>query len=87
MGDLVLAHRDQAGLVHEDVGALEEGIAQKAIGGQVALLQPLLLILETGYSLQPTQGGDHGEEQVEFRVLGHLGLDEEGRLVRVDARG
>ena len=84
MGDLVLADRDLAGLVHEDVRALEQRITEKTVGRKIALLELLLLVLVARHSLEPTQGRDHGEQQMQLGVLGHARLDEECCRARID---
>ena len=84
--DLILAHGDQPGLVDQDVRALEQGVAEEAVGREVALAQPLLLFLEARHALQPAERGHHGEQHVQLRVLGHPRLDEQLRVAGIDAR-
>jgi len=36
-----------------------------------------MLILVTGYALEPCERGDHRQQQVQLRVLGHVRLDEQ----------
>ena len=86
MRDLILAHRDQSCPVDQDVGTLEQGITEEAVGREVALAQPLLLILEARHALQPAERSHHGEQQVQLRVLVHPRLDEQIRVAGVDAR-
>ncbi len=77
MGDLVFTDRHQACLVNEDVGALQYGIAEKAVGIQVFFPQLLLHILVRRYPLQPAQWRKHGQQQVQFGVLHDPRLDEQ----------
>ncbi len=82
---LVLAHRHVGGAVHQDVGALQQGVAEEAVGREVLLLQLLLLILVTGYALEPAERGDHRQQQVQLGVLGHVRLDEQRRDPGIEA--
>jgi hypothetical protein len=77
MRHLVLAHRHLAGLVDEDVGALQQRIAEEAVGGEILLLELFLLILVARHPLQPAERRDHGQQQVQLRVLRHPRLDEQ----------
>ena len=45
VGDLVVADGNEVGLVEEDIGGLEEGVAEEAVGVQVLLAELLLLVL------------------------------------------
>ena len=83
--DLILPHRHAGGLVDEDVRALQQRIAQKAVGGEILLLELFLLVLVGGHPFQPAQGGDHRQQQVQFGMLRHARLDEEMRHARIDA--
>ena len=85
--DLVLADRDETGLVDQDVGGLQERIAEEAVGREVAVLEPFLLLLVGGDTLQPTERGEHGQQEVQLGVLRHPGLHEHPREAGVDARG
>src|SRR5437762_930884 len=82
---LVLAHRHVGGAVHQDVGALQQRVAEEAVGPEILLLQLLLLILVTGYALEPPERCDHRQEQVQLRVLGHVRLDEQRRDPGIEA--
>ena len=75
MEELVLAHGHLVGLVDDDVGGLQQGVAQEAVAAQIrhGVLQ---LLLVGGHPLQPAQGRHHGQQQVQLGVLDHLGLDE-----------
>ena len=54
---------------------------------EVAVPQLLLLLLVGRHPLEPGVRGDHAEEQVELGVLGDGALDEDRRLLRVEAGG
>src|SRR6202043_3238710 len=55
MRPLVLAHRHVGGAVYQDVGALQQRVAEEAVGREILFLQLLLLILVTGYALEPPE--------------------------------
>ena len=84
---LVLAHRHVGGLVDEDVSRLQQRIAEEAIGGEVAVLELLDLVLVGRHPLQPAQRRAHGQQGEQLGVLGQPALDEDRRLVRVEAGG
>ena len=84
---LVLPDRHEGGAIHQDVGALQQRVAQEAVGGEVLLLQLLLLVLVARHALEPAQRGDHGQQQVQLGVLGHVRLDEQRGDARVQAGG
>ena len=69
VGDLVGADGDEVGLVEEDVGGLEERVAEEAVGGEVLFAELLLLVLVGGDALEPAERGEHAEEQEELGVL------------------
>ena len=81
---LVLANRHQAGPINQDVSRLQERIAEETVGREILFLQSFLLILVGRHPLQPTEWGDHRQQEVQFGVFGHAGLDKQGRLARVD---
>ncbi len=87
VGGLILADGDEGGLVGEDIGGLEEGIAEEAVGGKIFLFELLLLILVGGNALKPGDRGDHAEEGVQLKVSGDVGLDEDGAEVGVESGG
>ena len=89
MGGVLLlpAGAVRGGAVREDVGGLQQGVAEEAVGAEILLPELFDLVLVGRYALQPRQRRDEGEQQVQLRVLGYLGLDEHGALVRVDADG
>ena len=65
---------------------LQQRVAEKAVGRQIAVGQLLLLILVGRHALQPAERRDHREQQVQLGMLGHARLDEQRRLRRIDAR-
>jgi len=87
VGDLIVAYRDEVRLVEEDVGGLEERVAEEAVGVQVLLAELLLLIFVGRNTLKPWQWGEHTEEGVQLAVLGDVGLDEDGGALGIEARG
>ena len=84
---LVLAHRHGVGLVDDDVGRLQQRVAQEAVGREVLLGELLLLLLVGRHALEPRHGHDHREQQVQLGVLGHQALDEEGRARGIEPGG
>ena len=81
---LVLAHRHKVGVVEQDVGRLEHGIGKKAVIGGEPLLH---LVLEAHGLLQPAHGRDRGEQPGQLGRLGHVRLDEERGLLRIQPQG
>ena len=80
---LVLAHRHQVGVVEQDVGGLKNRVGEKPVLGGQALLN---LVLVAHAFFQPAHRR-HGREQP--RQLGRLRdvrLNEQGRLLRVEAQ-
>jgi hypothetical protein len=77
VGDLIGAHRHVAGPVDQDVGRLQQRIAEKAVRRQIAVVQLCLLILVAGHPLEPADRGDHRQQQMQLRVLRHLRLHEQ----------
>ena len=82
MRDLVLAHRHVRRPVDQDVGALQQRIAEEAVRREVFFLELLLLILVGRHALQPAERRDHRQQQVQLGVLGHARLDEDRRRRR-----
>ena len=84
MWHLVLAHRHLVGPINQDVGAHQQRIAEKSIGGQILVRQLFLLILVGRYPFQPAQWRHHRHQQMQFGMFGHARLDEQRRLRRID---
>jgi hypothetical protein len=81
---VVLAHGHERRVVEQDVGRLQDRVAQQARGHR---LLPRRLVLELRHPLEVAQRSHGVEDPGELRVLGHLGLDEEGRPLGVDPCG
>ena len=85
--DLVLADRHVARPVDQDVGRLQQRVAEEAVGREVAVLQLLDLVLVGRHALQPAERRAHREQREQLGVLGQAALDEDRRALRVEARG
>ena len=85
VGHLIVAYRNAVGAIDQDIGGLQQRIAKKAISRQILVRQLFLLVLVGRYALQPAQRRHHRQQQMQFGVLRHLGLDEDGRLRWIDA--
>ena len=59
---LILPYRNEIRFVQEDVGGLEDWIAQKAVGAEILFLDLLLFFLVGRIALQPGHGNHHGEQ-------------------------
>ena len=70
VGDLVGADGDEVGLVEQDVGGLQQRVAEEAVGGEILFAELLLLVLVGGDALQPAERREHAEEQEELGVGG-----------------
>jgi len=84
---LVLPHRHVARAVDQDVGRLQQRVAEEAVGREITVGELFLLVLVRRDALEPAERRHHREQQVQLGVLGDLRLDEEDRLVGVDAGG
>ena len=71
---LVFAHGHVIGLVDQDVGRLQQWVAQKTVGAQVFVFELFLLVFVGGHALQPTDGGAHGQQGEQLGVLGQAAL-------------
>ena len=85
--NLILAHRNKIALVDQDVGRLQHGITEEAVGPQVLLRNVLPLLLVGRNALQPAKRRDHGKQQVQFGMLGHVRLDEHGAALGIESGG
>ena len=85
--DLVLADGHVHRPVQQDVGALQQRVAEEAVGREVLLLQLLLLVLVGRHALEPAERRDHRQQQVQLGVLGHPRLDEQRRHGRIEPGG
>ncbi len=77
MGDLIFAYGDEEGFarigVHDDVGGLEGGIAEEAVGVEIFVADVFEGFFVGGDAFEPAERRDHGEEEMEFGVFGDLG--------------
>ena len=89
VGDLVFADWDEEALagmaIHDDVGGLQGGIAEEAVGVQIFVLDVVELLFVGGDALKPAEWGDHREEEVEFGVFGDEGLQENRGFIWIEA--
>ena len=85
MRHLILADRDRVGVVDDDVGGLQERIAQEAERGQILLGQLLDLFLVGRHALEPRRRDGHRQQQIQLGVLGHQRLDEERAALGIEA--
>ncbi len=87
VGKLVHADRNAVGLVHDNVGRLQNGVAQKAEGGKIFGAQFRLHFLVGGIAREPGQRRDHGKQQEQFGVFLDRRLHKEGAFGRIEAGG
>ena len=87
VSDLILSNGNEVGLIEEDVGGLEERIAEEAVGVEVLLAELLLLVFVGGDALEPRQRREHAEEGVQLGVLRDVRLDEDGADLGVETGG
>mmetsp|Transcript_14434 Transcript_14434/g.57521 ORF Transcript_14434/g.57521 Transcript_14434/m.57521 type:complete len:432 (+) Transcript_14434:1001-2296(+) len=80
---LVLADGHEPGLVQQDVGRHEHGVVEEADADVLALLDGLFLVLD--HALEPVHRCRAVEQPGEFGVRRDVRLQEDGRLVGVDA--
>ena len=81
---LVLADGHDRGLVEEDVGAHEHRVGEEPGRDEVLALA---LVLELRHAAEIAHRSDGGEVPGELGVLAHVALDEQRRLLGVDAAG
>ena len=86
MRHLVLAHRHLGGAIDQDIRALQQRIAEETVSAQVLFGKLFLLVLVRRHALQPAQRRDHRQQQMQFGMFRHPGLDEQGGACRIDAR-
>ena len=79
--------RHVSGLVDQDVGGLQQRVAEEAVGREVAVLQLVDLVLVGRHPLEPAERRAHRQQREQLGVLGQAALDEDGRVVGVDAGG
>ena len=83
---LVVADRDDVGLIEQDVGGHQNGVGEQA---DVRRIGPVArrLVLELRHPARLAEAGDRREDPGELRVRAHVRLDVQGRLRRLDAGG
>ena len=82
---LVLTHRDQVGLVEQDVRRHQHRVGEQAGGDVVGVL--FGLVLELGHAGQLPKLGVAAQHPGQLGVLGHVALDEDDAPDRVQAAG
>src|ERR1035437_4593597 len=82
--DLVFAHGNEVRVVEQDVRRLQDGVIEDP---RHHLLLLRRLLLERNLPLELAERRDRVENPRELGMLGHLRLDEQGRLRRVDPGG
>ena len=91
MGDLVFAYWDDqrfAGVgIHDDVGGLEGGIAEEAVGVEIFVLDVVEGFFVGGDAFEPAERRNHGEEEMQFGVFDDLRLLEDGGFGGVETGG
>lgn len=82
---LIVAHRHKIGLIEQNVRRHQRGIGEQA---HVDVFRVLLrLVFELRHARQLAHIGEAVEHPSEFRVRGHMGLEIDQALVRIQARG
>ena len=59
MRHLIFTDRDMLGVIHQNIGRLQQRIAQETIGRQIFMRQLFLLVLVGRHTLQPAQWRHH----------------------------
>ena len=78
---LVVADRDDVGLVEQDVARHQDGVREEAGGDE---LLAFALLLERGHAAELPEPGDGREQPSRFGMRGHMALAEERAAVRVE---
>ncbi len=87
MRQLVFSHRDEIRFVQENIGGLEDGIAEKAVGAEVLFFDLFLFFFVGRIPFQPGDGNHHRKEQVQDGMFRDAGLNEHSRASGIDACG
>ena len=82
---LVLPHRDEIRLVEQDIGGHQAGVGEEAGVDVVGVLGRL--VLELGHAGELPEHGVAIQHPAQLRVGGHMALDEDRVLLRVQAAG
>ncbi len=83
--NLIFTDRHLGRLVNQDIGALQQGITEKAVSRQILARQLFLLVLVGRHTLEPAQWRNHRQQCMQFSMLGYAGLDKDGSGGRIDA--
>jgi hypothetical protein len=81
---LVVADRDDVGLVEQDVARHQHRVREEAGGDELALVG---LVLELRHPLQLAEARDRAEQPRRLRVRGDVALHEDRRALGVEAGG
>jgi hypothetical protein len=81
---LVFADRHEVRVVDDDVGRLEQRIPEEPDARQIAIGELVDLLLVGGHALEPGNGRDHLQQQVQLGMFRHQRLDEERALFGID---
>ncbi len=84
---LVFADRNERRLVDQDVGGLQQRVTEEAVGREVAVLQLLDLVLVGRHAFEPAERRAHREQGEQLGMFGQAALDEDRRVLGVDAGG
>src|SRR5712692_8955616 len=83
---LVLANRHEVGLVHDDVGSLQDRLPEKSVVTDVFFADVLALLFVSRHALEPTERRHCRQDQVKLGVLGYHRLNEDGRTLCIESR-
>ena len=78
---LVVADRDDVGLVEQDVARHQDGIGEERGGDELALVR---LVLELGHPVQLAEARHAAQQPSRLGVGGHVTLREDGRALGVE---
>ena len=81
---LVVADRDDVGLVEQDVARHQHRVGEEAGGDE---LLAFALFLELGHTAELSEPGDGREQPSGLGVRRHVALEEEGAAIRVEPDG
>ena len=87
MRHLVLPHWHQLALHDRDVRGLQQRVSEEPVVRDVAFGQVAEALFVRGHPLQPSERGDHPEQQGELGDLRDVGLAVDRGLGRIDPRG
>ena len=74
-------------VVDDDVGGLQQRIAEEPDRRQIALGELVHLLLVGWHAFEPRDRRDHAEQERQLGMLGHQRLDEQHRALGIDAGG